>query len=233
MTAEFEHPPILAVPVAAAMVWNQHTPGGCRCLCQIYHRGVGSGGCTRAAEPGLLIRLEVTGPDTTPPQLAVEVDRPLPVCGRCYRLLAVPNTPAAVLREGLDATIARHGTRFEAAAVALLADTGLLDHRGIRAQLNTDTLYDDGTPVPLVSLHWRALAHSFDDLTLDLDQEHLLELALGLVLNEPVHLTEILREIDPHYASTVAEAVSIALGLTEPSTPADTTTPPTPGEPSS
>lgn len=221
--------PILTVPVPAALTWTQHAGGGCRCLCRIYHPGVGSGSCPAAAEPGLLIRLEVPG-DPDQVHQVPGAAAPLPVCARCYQLLAVPTTPVADLLGDLQAAITLHGSRFEAAAVALLAAAGLLDHRGIRVHLHTDTTDDDGTPVLLVSLHWRALARSLDDLELDLSQEHLLELALALVLDEPVHLTEILRELDPRYATTVTEAISIALGLTE-LAPNDTATPPTPGAP--
>ncbi len=222
-----EPAPILTVPVPAAMTWTQRDGGGCRCLCRIYHPGVGSGSCPAAAEPGLLIRLEVPGdPDQVP-----GADAPLPVCDRCYQLLAVPTTPAADLLRDLQAAITRHGSRFEAAAVALLAAADLLDHRGIRVHLSTDTVDDGGTSVRLVSLDWRALARSLDDLHLERDQEHLLSLALGLVLNDSIYLAEILRELDPRYATTVVEAVSIALGLTEPTTSIDTHTPPTSGEP--
>lgn len=225
-----EPAPVLTVTVPTALTWTQHAGGGCRCLCRIYHPGVGTDACTAAAEPGLLIRLAV--PDA-PDQVhqVPGADAPLPVCARCYRLLAVPTTPAADLHRDLQAAIGRHGNRFEAAAVELLAAADLLDHRGIRVHLRTDTVDAGGTPVPQVSLHWRAVARSLDDLVLDLSQEHLLSLALGLVLNEPVYLTEILREIDPRYATTVTDAISIALGLTEPTTPNDTATPPIPGAP--
>ncbi|MFF2088632.1 DUF6372 family protein [Nocardia sp. NPDC058176] len=231
MTAEFEHSPILTVPVPVARMWNQDLPGGCRCLCQIYHRGVGVGGCTRAAEPGLLIRLEVTERDATAPDLAADLDRPMPVCGCCYRLLAVPNTPVAVLREGLDATIARHGTRFEAAAVALLADTGLLDHLGIRRHITDDTYTDNaGNSEHIVRLAWWALIGSTEHLGLDLSQERVLELALSLTRGEPVDLGDALLDLDPRHCRPVADALAIALGL-------DTTTrdatPTTPGEPTS
>ncbi|UGT58798.1 DUF6372 family protein [Nocardia asteroides] len=221
-----EPAPILTVTVPAALTWTQHAGGGCRCLCPIYHRGVGTDACTAAAEPGLLIRLEV--PDA-PDQVhqVPGADAPLPVCARCYRWLAVPTTPAADLHRELQAAIAGHGTQIEAAAAALLAAADLLDHRGIRVHLRAYIIVEDGTPVPLLSLDWHALARSLDDLQLDLAQENLLSLALGLVLNEPIYLTEILRELDPRYATTVTEAIAIALGLTEPTTPNDT--PPTPG----
>ncbi|MGW5440441.1 hypothetical protein [Nocardia asteroides] len=175
-----EPAPVLTVTVPTALTWTQHAGGGCRC--RIYHPGVGTDACTAAPDQVH----QVPG-----------ADAPLPVCARCYRLLAVPTTPAADLHRDLQAAISRHGNRFEAAAVELLAAADVLDHRGIRVHLRTDTVDDDGTPVTQVSLHWRGLARSLDDLALDLSQEHLLSLALGLALNEPVYLTEILRELDP------------------------------------
>ncbi|MET8178955.1 DUF6372 family protein [Streptomyces sp. NPDC005336] len=30
-------PPILTIELAAAFRWEQHRPGGCRCLCGLYH----------------------------------------------------------------------------------------------------------------------------------------------------------------------------------------------------
>nr|WP_272920291.1 DUF6372 family protein [Streptomyces sp. SID5473] len=58
--------------------WEQNRPGGCRCLCAIFHRLPGATGCTTAAEPGLLLRVE------TP----AETSGPLPVCIGCYTALA-------------------------------------------------------------------------------------------------------------------------------------------------
>lgn len=68
----------LVLQMHAALGWEQRRPGGCRCLCGIYHRDDNgpaiAGGCTAAAEPGLLLRIE--SPDH---RLG-----PLPVCRRCY-----------------------------------------------------------------------------------------------------------------------------------------------------
>ncbi|MEU2854552.1 DUF6372 family protein [Streptomyces syringium] len=74
--------PVLVLQLAALFQWEQHQPGGCRCLCGLYHReslGRAGGGCTTAGEPGLLIRIE------TP---AGESSEPLPVCRSCYTALA-------------------------------------------------------------------------------------------------------------------------------------------------
>ncbi|MGW7268257.1 DUF6372 family protein [Streptomyces sp. NPDC054842] len=62
--------------------WQQHRPGGCRCLCAIFHHAPGATGCAAAAEPGLLIRVET----------AEESRGPLPVCSPCYTALAHPRT---------------------------------------------------------------------------------------------------------------------------------------------
>ncbi|TJZ41189.1 hypothetical protein FCH28_37520 [Streptomyces piniterrae] len=72
-------PPILTIELAAAFRWEQHRPGGCRCLCGLLHQEAtpGATGCTAAGEPGLLIR-------ATP----AEQGSPLPVCLSCYEVLA-------------------------------------------------------------------------------------------------------------------------------------------------
>ncbi|MEU1826644.1 DUF6372 family protein [Streptomyces abikoensis] len=74
--------PLLVLHLAALFQWEQHQPGGCRCLCGLYHREslgpAAAGGCTAAGEPGLLIRVETPG----------ESSDPLPVCRACYTALA-------------------------------------------------------------------------------------------------------------------------------------------------
>lgn len=73
--------PLLVLRLAAAFRWEQHRPGGCRCLCGLYHREAPgllvAGGCTTAGEPGLLLRVEASG----------EASEPLPVCRSCYDAL--------------------------------------------------------------------------------------------------------------------------------------------------
>ncbi|MEU3356143.1 DUF6372 family protein [Streptomyces sp. NPDC037389] len=74
--------PVLVLQLAALFRWEQHQPGGCRCLCGLYHRETpgpfGASGCTAAGEPGLLLRVEAPG----------ESSEPLPVCRSCYGILA-------------------------------------------------------------------------------------------------------------------------------------------------
>ncbi|MFE3279884.1 DUF6372 family protein [Nocardia sp. NPDC059239] len=58
--------------------WEQHRPGGCRCVCAFYHPGDGESTCLAAAEPGLLIRVEADG----------ETIGPLTLCRYCYNAIA-------------------------------------------------------------------------------------------------------------------------------------------------
>ncbi|KUF17388.1 hypothetical protein AT728_16435 [Streptomyces silvensis] len=59
--------------------WQQHRPGGCRCVCRMYHRGEGV--CTAAAEPGFLLR--VVSPNN-PHQGPGEITEALVLCAPCY-----------------------------------------------------------------------------------------------------------------------------------------------------
>ncbi|MGP9023185.1 DUF6372 family protein (plasmid) [Streptomyces sp. BR1] len=71
--------PVLAVRMPMLVEWEQDRPGGCRCLCGLFHRETArANGCVSAAEPGLLVRVE------TPDDSA----GPLPVCAYCYSQLA-------------------------------------------------------------------------------------------------------------------------------------------------
>lgn len=73
--------PVLTVRPTAMFGWEQHRPGGCRCVCALYHRGDDDSGpavCLAAAELGLPIRVEADG----------QVTGPLPVCRRCYKAMA-------------------------------------------------------------------------------------------------------------------------------------------------
>lgn len=69
--------PILTLRLPVLLDWEQNRPGGCRCLCAIFHHLPGATGCTTAAQPGLLLRVE------TP----TETSRPMPVCIVCYTAL--------------------------------------------------------------------------------------------------------------------------------------------------
>ncbi|WP_280396016.1 DUF6372 family protein [Nocardia brasiliensis] len=75
--------PVLRVPVPVLVSWTQHAPGGCRCACALFHHGHGA--CTRAGEPGLLIRLD---PADQRPVEGIDPDAVLAVCLPCYRALA-------------------------------------------------------------------------------------------------------------------------------------------------
>lgn len=71
--------PVLTVRLAAMFQWEQSRPGGCRCVCALYHRHHRMDGtCLAAADPGLLIRLEAGG----------HTSDPTPVCARCYAALS-------------------------------------------------------------------------------------------------------------------------------------------------
>ncbi|MEV4438056.1 DUF6372 family protein [Streptomyces sp. NPDC049577] len=74
--------PVLALHRPVLFGWEQHRPGGCRCLCGLYHREspgpVTAGGCTAAGEPGLLLRIDTPGKSSGP----------LPLCRPCYTALS-------------------------------------------------------------------------------------------------------------------------------------------------
>lgn len=70
--------PVLTLRLPFLFGWEQHQPGGCRCLCRLYHNTKDSGACLLAAVPGLLIRVEA----------GTQSQGPLPVCRSCYTLLA-------------------------------------------------------------------------------------------------------------------------------------------------
>ncbi|WP_331764365.1 DUF6372 family protein [Streptomyces sp. NBC_01506] len=70
--------PILTLRLPVLLDWEQDRPGGCRCLCRIFHNDPASTGCTTGAQPGLLLRVE-TGTANS---------GPLPVCIGCYTALA-------------------------------------------------------------------------------------------------------------------------------------------------
>ncbi|WP_442913300.1 DUF6372 family protein [Kribbella sp. CA-293567] len=66
----------------ALLSWEQHQPGGCRCVCQLYHDDPGT--CPAAAEPGRLLRIVALGAvmGTSRHQ------RCLPLCVACYNAIA-------------------------------------------------------------------------------------------------------------------------------------------------
>jgi len=87
--------PVLYLTKTWLFTWEQHRPGGCRCVCALYHRGPGT--CTAAAEPGHLLR--VVTPGTEPHGSPADITDPLPVCAPCYTALASLSTPPAAAAE--------------------------------------------------------------------------------------------------------------------------------------
>lgn len=79
MTADY---PVLYLKQEVLFTWEQHAPGGCRCVCSIYHYGEGT--CTAAAEPGRLLRA------VTPSNAFSQGDitDALPLCAACYNAIA-------------------------------------------------------------------------------------------------------------------------------------------------
>ncbi len=75
--------PVLYLAKTWLFVWEQHRPGGCRCVCGAYHGG--DGVCTAAAEPGLLLRVVSPGGSH---QGAADITDLLPLCGSCYTAIA-------------------------------------------------------------------------------------------------------------------------------------------------
>ncbi|MFI9214284.1 DUF6372 family protein [Streptomyces sp. NPDC053253] len=70
--------PLLTLRLHFLFSWEQTRPGGCRCVCRLFHNIPGTGVCLAAAEPGLLLRVET----------ATETGGPWPVCRDCYTMLA-------------------------------------------------------------------------------------------------------------------------------------------------
>lgn len=75
--------PVLFLTKPVLFTWEQHRPGGCRCVCRLYHDGELT--CPEAAEPGLLLR--VVAP-TGSLQGAGDVTEALPLCAPCYAAIA-------------------------------------------------------------------------------------------------------------------------------------------------
>lgn len=93
--------PVLYLTQAAMFTWEQHAPGGCRCVCRLYHDadGVGRGGvCLEPAEPGRLLRVVTPASPWGP----ADITDPLPVCATCYRALApLASTEPGTQRPGV------------------------------------------------------------------------------------------------------------------------------------
>ncbi|MFF3775615.1 DUF6372 family protein [Streptomyces sp. NPDC002232] len=81
--------PVIFLVKRWLFTWEQHRPGGCRCVCGIYHGG--SGTCSAAAEPGRLLRV-VTRPELESFGPA-DITAPLPLCDACYIALAPLSEP--------------------------------------------------------------------------------------------------------------------------------------------
>jgi hypothetical protein len=83
--------PVLYLTRTWLFTWEQHRPGGCRCVCRIYH--VGEGTCLAAADPGHLLR--VVTPGTEPHASSADITEPLPLCAACYTAIGPLSTPPA------------------------------------------------------------------------------------------------------------------------------------------
>jgi hypothetical protein len=81
--------PVLFLKRAGLFTWEQHRPGGCRCICRLYHEGEGV--CVAAAEPGCLLR--VVTPGAPEQDREAEITDALPVCVCCYAALAPLSEP--------------------------------------------------------------------------------------------------------------------------------------------
>ncbi|MFI7020173.1 DUF6372 family protein [Streptomyces sp. NPDC050164] len=79
MDGEPEHRPVLFLKKPVLMTWEQHRPGGCRCVCRLYHSGDLT--CSAAAEPGLLLRVIASAGSF---QGAGDITDALPLCAPCY-----------------------------------------------------------------------------------------------------------------------------------------------------
>jgi hypothetical protein len=74
--------PVLYLTQEALFTWEQHAPGGCRCLCSFYHHGNST--CLAAAEPGRILRAVTPTNPLTP----ANISDPLPLCAACYDAIA-------------------------------------------------------------------------------------------------------------------------------------------------
>lgn len=74
--------PVLYVTQMALYTWQQHAPGGCRCVCGLYHEGQGV--CLEPAEPGHFLR--VVAPAN--PVMPGDISELLQICAACYAAIA-------------------------------------------------------------------------------------------------------------------------------------------------
>lgn len=79
MADELE-PPVLYLTKTWLFTWEQHRPGGCRCVCRMYHSGQGT--CAEAADPGHLLR--VVTPGIEEHGHPADITDSLPVCAPCW-----------------------------------------------------------------------------------------------------------------------------------------------------
>lgn len=88
-------PPVLYLTQVAMFTWEQHAPGGCRCVCRLYHDG-DRGTCLEAAEPGRLLRV-ITQASAWGP---ADITEPLQICAACYTAITpLASTQARVAGE--------------------------------------------------------------------------------------------------------------------------------------
>ena len=84
MADESEHP-VLYLTQRFLFLWDQHAPGGCRCVCRMYH--CGSGTCQAPAEPGRLLRVI----KVAHPGVPGDITDGLALCAACYTAIAPLN----------------------------------------------------------------------------------------------------------------------------------------------
>jgi hypothetical protein len=73
--------PVLYLTMRWLFTWEQRRPGGCRCVCRLYHQGTGA--CTAPAEPGHLCRVVTSGEGPT-----ADITDVLVLCVPCYDALS-------------------------------------------------------------------------------------------------------------------------------------------------
>lgn len=82
--------PVLYLRQTWTFTWEQYRPGGCRCVCRIYHGGNGT--CTAAAEPGHMLRVITSG---APGRGRASITDVLVLCASCYAAVAPLSEPSA------------------------------------------------------------------------------------------------------------------------------------------
>ncbi|MGV9679079.1 hypothetical protein ACWDSJ_27675 [Nocardia sp. NPDC003482] len=117
------------------------------------------------------------------------------------------------LRTLLETGAAAADSRFQRAAIHLLAFTDLLGRAGVQdAHIQTDTVTIDGREVPAAWIRdWSAVGRLENLGSLTSGQERLVRLAASMAHGTPVDLRAALSELGHAHARCVLEAVAISL----------------------